>query len=125
MQVIETKNKTNNEDDLKERENFTGKNWFLSWVGDEDYHKEKVLGNYAIKLIGSNVMETKQNKLKVNHYKYMKQKVISKEIKDKNKKFQDFLVEWDKKEDTEGHQMLFITCRFRDCAIHQSAGVKC
>ena len=45
-------------------------------------------------------METKTNQPKINHYKYMKQKVKSKKILNKNKRFQDCLAEWDEEEDT-------------------------
>ena len=46
-QVDEMGNDTFKEDDLQERENFTGKNEFLSWDGAHDCMKDKVMGNYA------------------------------------------------------------------------------
>ena len=48
VQVNETRNGTIKEDDLQERENFTGKNEFLSWVGAHDCVKDKLTGYYAI-----------------------------------------------------------------------------
>ena len=52
MQVNETRNKENKEDDLHERENVTGKNQFLSWVGAKNCIKDKVTSNYAIQMMG-------------------------------------------------------------------------
>ena len=46
-------------------------------------------------------METKSSQPKINHYKFMKQKVKSTDIKNKNNTFQDYLAKWDKEEDTE------------------------
>ena len=48
MQVNETRNKVDEEDDLQEKENLMGKNQFLSWVGVDDCVKDKVTVNYAI-----------------------------------------------------------------------------
>ena len=64
VQVNETGNDTIEEDDLQERENFTGKNEFLSWVGAHDCVKDKLTGYYAIQLMAFNwweLMQRKQN----------------------------------------------------------------
>ena len=53
VQVNETGNDTFEEDDLQERENFTGKTEFLSWVGAHDCVKDKLTSNYAIQLMGN------------------------------------------------------------------------
>ena len=58
--------------DLQKRENITGKNQFLSWVGPKDCIKEKIMGNYAIQIMGIDTMKTKPNQPKIKHYKYMK-----------------------------------------------------
>ena len=85
VQVNETKNKANKENDLQEIENVMGKNQFLSWVGVENCVKDKVTGNYAIQMMGIDAMETKQTQPKMNHYKYMKQKVKSTKPKEGRK----------------------------------------
>ena len=51
--------------------------------------------------MGIDAMETKPNQPKMNHYKFMKQKVKSTNAKDKNETFQDCLAKWDKGEDAE------------------------
>ena len=71
----ETWNDTFEEDDLQERENFTGKNEFLNWVEAHDCVKDKLMGYYAIQLMGIDAKETKPTQPKINHYIYMKQKV--------------------------------------------------
>ena len=57
--------------------------------------------NYAIQMMGIETMETKLTQPKMNHYKYMKQKVKSIDAKDKKETFQDCLAKWDKEEDME------------------------
>ena len=101
MQFNETKNEAFKEDDLQERENFTDKNGFLSWVGAKDCVKDKLTGCYAIQLIGIDAKEKQPTQPKINHYAYMKQKVKSKIDKTKNKTFKDCQAEWDEEEDTE------------------------
>ena len=46
-------------------------------------------------------MEPKPNQPKINHYKYMKQKVKSTKVKDKNEKFHNCIAEWDEEEEIE------------------------
>ena len=75
MQVNETGNYTFKEDDLQKRENFTGKNECLSWIGAHDCIQDKVTGNYAIQLMGIDANKIEPTQPKLNHYKYMKQKV--------------------------------------------------
>ena len=101
MRVNETRNDTIKEDDLQERENFTGKNEFLSWVGAHDCVKDKLTGYYAVQLMEINAEETKLTQPKLNHYKYMKQKLRSDDTNNGNDIFKDCQVEWDKEEDTE------------------------
>ena len=100
VQVNETRNLTIEEDDLQERENFTGKNEFLSWVGAHDCVKDKLTGYYNIQLMGINAKEKNLTQPKLNHYKYMKQKVKPIDINNKNDIFKDCQAEWDKEEDT-------------------------
>ena len=68
-------NKTYEGVDLQERENFTGKNGFLSWVGANDCFKNKITGYYTTQLMGIDAKEIQLAQPKINHYKYMKQKV--------------------------------------------------
>ena len=51
-------------------------------------------------MMGVDAMKTKPNQPKIKHYKYMKQKVKSTEVQNKNKRFQDCLVNQVKEEDT-------------------------
>ena len=44
VQVNETKNKIDKENELQERENFMGKTKFISWVGAKDCVKDKITG---------------------------------------------------------------------------------
>ena len=101
MQVNETKNEAFEGDDLQEREKFTDKNGFLSWVGAKDCAKDKLIGHYAIQLMGIDAKEKQPTQPKINHYAYMKQKVKSKNDKTKNKTFKDCQTKWDEEEDTE------------------------
>ena len=87
MQVNEPRIEIYKGNDLQERENIIGKIQFLSWVGTEDCFKEKITGNYAIQMMGIDAMETKPSQPKVNHYKFMKQKVKSTDVKDGNEVF--------------------------------------
>ena len=91
MQVNETKTKKNEEDDLQERENLTGKNQFLSWVGANDCVKDKVTGNYVIQMMTVDAMETKPSQPKVNHYKCIKQKMKSTDAKRMEKKYSNIV----------------------------------
>ena len=101
MQVNEMGNKTDKDNDLLEREKLTGKNQFLSWVGAKNCVKDKIMGYYAIQMMGIVAMETKPSQPKINHYKFIKQKVKSTDVnKDGNKKFQDCLAKWEEEEDT-------------------------
>ena len=86
---------------MQEREKSTGKNQFLSWVGAKDCVKDKLMGNYAIQMMGIDAKEAKLIQPKVNHYKFMKEKVKLDDAKNGNKTFQDCLAEWNKEEDTE------------------------
>ena len=65
------------------------KNEFLPWVGAHDCVKDKLTGYYAIQLMGIDVKETKLTQPKLNHYKYMKQKVKSDDTNNKNDIFKD------------------------------------
>ena len=47
MQVNEIGNKTNEEDNLQEREKLMGKNKFLSWFKADSCIKDKLMGHYA------------------------------------------------------------------------------
>ena len=85
VQVNEIGNDTIKENDLQERENFTGKNEFLSWW----------------ELMGIDAKETKLTQPKLNRYKYMKQKVKLDDTHNKNDIFKDCQAEWDKQEHTE------------------------
>ena len=58
------------------------------------------MGNYAIQVMGIDTKETKLIQSKMNHYKYMKQKVKSTDIKNGNDTFQDCLAKCGKEEDT-------------------------
>ena len=51
--------------------------------------------------MGIDARETKPTQPKLNHYKYMKQKVKSDDTNNKNDIFKDCQAEWDKEEDTE------------------------
>ena len=83
MQVEESKIGNEEEGDLQERAKKTQKNQFLSWFGANDYVKEKIIGNYAIQVLGFDTKEPKPNQPKINHYKYMKQKAKSTKMRDK------------------------------------------
>ena len=89
VQVNKPRNYTDNNDDLQKRENLMGKNQFLSWVGADDCVKDKVTRNYAIQMMGIDAMETKPSQPKDNHYKFMKQKVKSTDVKNGNEMFKD------------------------------------
>ena len=62
--------------------------------------EDKVTSNYAIQLMRIDAKETKPTPPKLNHYKYMKQKVKSNDTNNKNDIFKDCQAEWDKGEDT-------------------------
>ena len=62
--------------------------------------KDKLTGYYATQLMGIDTKETKLTQTKLNHYKYMKQKVKSDDTNNGNDIFQDCQAEWDKEEDT-------------------------
>ena len=47
------------ESSLQKRDNIRGKNDFLSWVGANDYDKDKIMGNYTIKLMGDDTKKPK------------------------------------------------------------------
>ena len=67
MQVNETKNDAFEGDDLQEREDFTDKNGFRSWVGAKDCVKDKLIGYYAIQLMGIDAKEKQPTQPKKNH----------------------------------------------------------
>ena len=83
------------------RETLTCKNQFLSWVGANNCVKDKIMGNYIIQMMRVDVTKTKPRQPKVNHYKFMKQKVKSTYAKNGNETFQYCLAKWDEEEDME------------------------
>ena len=68
VQVNEEENDVVKGNDLQERENFAGKNGFLSWVEAEDCVKDKILGNYAIQLVEIDTKDKQPIQPKINHY---------------------------------------------------------
>ena len=70
-------------------------------MGANDCVKDKLTDYYATQLMGIDAKEIQPTQTKINHYKYMKQKVKTNDTNDRLDIFKDCQEKWDKGEDTE------------------------
>ena len=80
--------------DMLGRDKIKGKNEYPTWVGANNYVKDKIIRDYTIQIMGVNTKKIKQIQLKENRYQFTKNKVKSEETKLQKDDFQGCLAGW-------------------------------